>query len=759
MLWQMQTNPPSLLTSGTLHAAPELHPSRLLDPAFALVPFAGREAEVQKLYDWLALPTKTAIRVLHGPVGVGKTRLAAEWTGSLRENGLNAGFLEGPLSAERAQALIAHAPSIAAIDEAEHRAGLCEFLDALAAGAPDRPVRVLLLSRHIGDWWLDLADRGPALVALVQRLTATARLESFVEPDARTEELHRAARAFAAHLKHKVPPSLTLPEDPRFEHPLFLHMAALAAVLELDTTEVDVAAALLDHEERAWIRRAGLHNAPLRKRRRWLERIRNLAAAVVLRGGVHDRDALHKLAVALDVHKTAELTVEDIPPHAGGPIGTLSPAPVADALVARAMQGVAHETLEEMLHGADERTLRRAFVALASAESVDSTAVAAAEHMLLGTAFPARVLPALNAVRALGSGAHLAAALSSILREQGTLEEANSLPTLRPHGSLALADVALWIAETRLVSDMSEHELAETMNHYGEWLAALGRRAEALALAKEALDPLRMASAEQPKLLPELARSLRNLGKNLTALGERTEALLMLDEAAALLRRLAQNQTFAFRLELAATLRALGNTLSSLAQFDRAVAAAKEGVEMLRGLAVDRPDLALPELALTLCTLGRIYTREGEHESALTATQEAVDLLRQLALVQPDDINPQLAIGLNNLGAILAYLGNHRRAMRAAQESVDRFRRLSRVQPDPVNYARSCGVLGHIHAEAPQQAAALFAEGLRAVLPSYHADPQLLGNLRDALARDYTRVCALAGLAPDAALLETTDPG
>lgn len=180
---------------------------------------------------------------------------------------------------------------------------------------------------------------------------------------------------------------------------------------------------------------------------------------------------------------------------------------------------------------------------------------------------------------------------------------------------------------------------------------------------------------------------------------------------------------------------------------------------MLRGLAVDRPDLALPELALTLCTLGRIYTREGEHESALTATQEAVDLLRQLALVQPDDINPQLAIGLNNLGAILAYLGNQRRALRAAQESVDRFRRLARVQPDPVNFARSCGVLGHIHAEAPPRAAALFAEGLQAILPSYHADPQLLGNLRDALARDYTRACALAGLAPEADLLETTDPG
>ncbi|GGP05915.1 hypothetical protein GCM10012278_27210 [Nonomuraea glycinis] len=53
-------------------------PSRLLLSRYEVVPFPGRDVLVQKLVDWMGGPEgPVSVRLVHGPGGQGKTRLAA----------------------------------------------------------------------------------------------------------------------------------------------------------------------------------------------------------------------------------------------------------------------------------------------------------------------------------------------------------------------------------------------------------------------------------------------------------------------------------------------------------------------------------------------------------------------------------------------------------------------------------------------------------------------------------------------------------
>jgi hypothetical protein len=131
--------------------------------AARVLPFIGRDAEINKLAEFLGHP-KQPFRwmVLHGSAGVGKSRLALELCLALR-NEWHAGFL--PHDGDepdwgRWQPLI---PTLIVVDYAARDApGTAKILRALSGrGAPDgtsrllAPVRVLLIERAGAGDWLD----------------------------------------------------------------------------------------------------------------------------------------------------------------------------------------------------------------------------------------------------------------------------------------------------------------------------------------------------------------------------------------------------------------------------------------------------------------------------------------------------------------------------------------------------------------------------------------------------------------------------
>ncbi|MFZ8843028.1 MAG: hypothetical protein ACO2PQ_03230, partial [Thermoflexus sp.] len=85
------------------------------------------------------------------------------------------------------------------------------------------------------------------------------------------------------------------------------------------------------------------------------------------------------------------------------------------------------------------------------------------------------------------------------------------------------------------------------------------------------------------------------------------------------------------------------------------------------------------------------------------------------------------------------------------------YRRLAEQHPDAFlpDLARSLGAYGLVLLGLGRsaEAAAAFAEGLRAILPFARALPAAFSGLASALLQGYLRACAEAGEAPDEALV------
>ena len=70
------------------HPAPKtLAPSRLLAARHRLVPFTGREAELERLAGWRDGPAGVAARLVYASGGQGKTRLAAQFAAASAAEG------------------------------------------------------------------------------------------------------------------------------------------------------------------------------------------------------------------------------------------------------------------------------------------------------------------------------------------------------------------------------------------------------------------------------------------------------------------------------------------------------------------------------------------------------------------------------------------------------------------------------------------------------------------------------------------------
>jgi tetratricopeptide (TPR) repeat protein len=130
--------------------------------------------------------------------------------------------------------------------------------------------------------------------------------------------------------------------------------------------------------------------------------------------------------------------------------------------------------------------------------------------------------------------------------------------------------------------DNLKPEVARLANNLANRLSALGRRAEALAPAQEAVALRRaLARAHPDAFNPDLARSLNNLALLLSELGRRAEALAPAQEAVGLYRALARANPDAFNPDLASSLGALGSVLAANKHAAEARACFAEGIGVL----------------------------------------------------------------------------------------------------------------------------------------------------------------------------------
>jgi len=268
---------PGLAVAGMFASAtslPETYvPSMLLRPEYAVVPFSGRQAEVADLTRWSTDDSTLAARLITGPAGQGKTRLALRLCELMRAQGWLAGTVSEDSGSEVFTRIARiQTPLLLVVDYAEAQTGsLVALAKVFTRRSVDARVRLLLLARSVGEWLQELHDHsddrvaGLFLGAVEQQLVPLARGVAD-----RHAEFVRALSAMASRLDRLMehidpPPGI---DTNRFERALDIHAAALAGLLdesaqgEGSDPRWDPVARVLHHERRYWRRTTTVYELP-----------------------------------------------------------------------------------------------------------------------------------------------------------------------------------------------------------------------------------------------------------------------------------------------------------------------------------------------------------------------------------------------------------------------------------------------------------------------------------------------------------------
>jgi len=766
-------------------------PALLLQARHRVVPFVdigGRHAD---LIDWANgrgryPPQASAGRVIHGPGGLGKTRMLIEAVETLNNDGWLAGFMNrdtlghakrGPQLEELVRNGRDARGLFLALDYAEGRSDEIKTLSRLllqrerAGGAP---ARLVLLSRAAGDWWSELwrgDESVPLVFGVAEEKMDEERLGDIPTGDARfglwkqaaaalKPYLVRAGHAEAAARDPDGPPDaalatrlLRLRQDPDYARPLAIQIEALLWLRGASPGAQERGIApMLDHIVEL-------------ERAHWAKITENVSKTALDRGvaqitaiqGVESRASAIKLlqadgeffgprtaeaasSVAAEIAKLygERANPDDTAAETTGQerIGALEPdligehhlAGIADAGL---LNGCLEWTSSEP-EGTREKRRRDLLTVLQRATFPEHGAkVRLAEKALIELVRPYLELLAADIVAVIAeTPGSLEAVVTTLLNDAG-YEALMAIDAALPMQSLALMDLSLAVAQ---------------------------RLATLMRSMIEALDAASETSDEQHQaILSEFAARVSNLGVRFSNLGRREEALAASQEAVDIYRRLAQARPDAFLPDLASSLNNIGADLSDLGRREEALAASQEAVDIRRRLAQVRPDAFLPDLAASLNNLGIRLSSLGQREEALAATQEAVDIYRRLAQARPDAFLPELASSLNNLGIRLSDLGQREEALAASQEAVDIRRRLAQARPDAFlpNLATSVSVLSDALAALDRHADAASAasEALETLAPFVERYPQTYGGLGRTIAADVIKYSKAAGVEPDVALL------
>ncbi len=695
-------------------------PAALLQARRQIVPFRGRTTLLTDLDSW-AQEDGFAARLLHGPGGQGKTRLAQHLANTLTTGGWTALWLRADASADKLAELSAAAvPLLVVVDYAETRTSqLTALLEAAAQHSGDSAFKMLLLARTAGDWWNDLHAASTAAEDLLDG-TGTILLPALEpEPDAsRTEAYHQAVHSYAAHLPHvrgwqhhdwpTLAARLTVgtPEGldrPGLDTALTLHMTALADLLDTASAapagSATVEDRLLVHERRYWTTTAAAHH--LNPGLTTATLTDALAAAHLLGADTQDQaDTLLRHVPALAdqttdrIHAVRRWIAALYPaPTSGLAWGMLQPDRLAEYFTGRHLcqnPSLAHHLAPTATEAQATRLLT--LYIRAAAHPALCHQLAPQLTTLCTDHAPTLAGPAIDVATQTEHPGPLINALHHITDDPATpLNHLRALASRLPHTSYNLAPYAAHLTQrlTEHHRTRADHDptnlpaLAASLNNFSNRLASLGRREEALEAIREAVGIRReLALARPDAFRPDLAVNLNNLSNRLASLGRREEALEAIREAVGIRRELALARPDAFRPDLAGSLNNLAIRLASLGWREEALEAIREAVGIRRELALARPDAFRPDLAVNLNNLATRLASLGRREEALEAIREAVGIRRELALARPDAFRPDLAMSLNNLSCSLGALGRWKEALEVIGEAVEVYRELARARPD-----------------------------------------------------------------------------
>lgn len=656
-----------VLSPGTAELPSNAPPSALLEARYQVVPFHGEKGTFDSLERWCTTGPAVSALLIHAESGVGKTRLAIEWTKRQRAAGWSAGFLPSRVPEDSLRQVCSLGQPVAiVIDDAESRPGLYELLEQVwkyrtQAVKREQPrMRLLLLARNADDWWNELTLR-PGLGERLRELPPQEISPGVMNAMQRVETFRKAARAYGLKLRRPLVRDAPIPlEDERFNQVIYLHMAALASVEGLSFDANTLVDALLEHEERSWAslgHAAG--DAP---------RVRQMMAVSILRGGVTGAEG------------------------DGALLPTLEPALLREALVQRVLSPrrdedrLAEDWLKRVFPPGDEAAaVRHGLVVLGRVSVSAPEQVRPWMERLLRTELSSRALLAVEAAKVVGRRATLAAlsqALTACLEASGDSRLAMALEAAEVPASLATA--AVWAERTLLAAQPPPQDLgslaerARLLERLGQNLGAMERREEALTATTEAVQLYRNLSAKDPDtFLPRLSSVLLGLSEHLGALGRAEEAMTATQEMVQVGRTLVRKHPDGWLPILAGGLNNLGLRLADVGRPQEGVEALKEAVQIRRTLVQRSGAEFLGQLIQSLSNLSSLLNQMGMGREALEAAKEVVKSCRDLVNINPDGGLAELAASLHNLGARWGQVGRLDEALKSTGEALQIYESLS----------------------------------------------------------------------------------
>ncbi|MEU6726336.1 tetratricopeptide repeat protein [Nonomuraea wenchangensis] len=685
-------------------------PSLLLRAGSRVVPFTGRQEDLRKLAGWRddeAVPG-LGVRLLHGPGGQGKTRLAARFAELSRQAGWRvwqAGTNPpgvAPAGAVAAEAGARGAGLLLVVDYAERWPvpALYELLQepVLRAGR----VRVLLLARPAGVWWDSIAawaERVLDVDADAQPLPPLV-----VEPAMRQRLFAEARDHFAAQLAlpaeqaATIAPPVGLTDDAEYAQVLTVHIAALAAVdahrhgEEEPGDPARASAYLLRREREHWTELHRRRPEPLVSDPITMGRAVFTAAFTRPLARPDARRALRHADLAETVERANTLLDDHAycypPAQAGTVLEPLYPDRLAEDFAALAIPDPA------VAERAGDDWAGHALSGLLSGQAQVPPWIRPALTMLIETArrWPhvatTQLYPLLAArpELMLYAGGAALARLAGLPGIEPTL--LHHIEAHLPPGRHIDLDIGMAALSTRLTA----HRLATTTDpaeraalHAGHALrlANAGQHRAALEASRQAVELYReLAELHRDAHLPDLAGSLNNHANRLVEMGRRAEAVPISEQAVELYGKLAELHRDAYLPYLAISLNNHAALLAEVGRRAEAVEVSERGVALCRALAELNRDAHLPGLAISLNNHALRLAEVGRRAEAVEVSEQGVALRRELAELNRDAYLPDLATSLNNHANRLAEVGRRAEAVPISEQAVALRRELAGLNRD-----------------------------------------------------------------------------
>lgn len=692
-----------LLHPHTGHAMDS--PVSLLRPEAGVVRFRGRRRELRDIADWRGSRRPAAIRLVTGPGGQGKTRLALAAVEEARRDGWAAGFLADRADIDELREFVSSSsvPLLLVLDYAEARVSqvrpLCETLRT-EPGLP--PVRILLLARKAGEWWTTTAEYARARGLLEDGAGAFALPALAPSPENRREAARFAAHELGERLRdmrpgtdplHAPVPDVT---DERFAGALNLQMTVLVAQLQY-VDPVPVAGSepdeviLLLHEHKHWRRTLkpfGLDGLS-RKELNVLVAAATLCGAEDVSEAVATLERLPQDGAAAADRVTAARWLAGLYPSDGRYWGALQPDRLGEFLVGSVL-AQEQSLLEWLLPAAGRRQVEAAFHLLSRA--VAHQAPVAKRLYEVVTRHPRQLAPAaVRTATEVAEPAPLRAALDTVLeeleRQPGNdaplaheLYEAVPLPTLAlDQWAADLAGLLARLSRDRAPGGTAE--LAGRLHRYAIRLGEVDRAEQALPAVQEAIALRKeLAAGGDLDAQEDLALSLNTRTCLLADTGRTLEALASAREVLDCYRRLSKHDPRRHVRDMAMAETNLANQLGDVGSRLEAVAPARAALERYRSLAETDPVYA-SDVALACHNLSHALASAGLRSEAVEAATDAVAAYRELARETPDSYVPDLADALVNLGNQLQEDGRYGEAETAMDEALDIYREIAGRSP------------------------------------------------------------------------------